>query len=697
MTATIVNAAPNTILQGTNDKSPRPLVPEAEVLPTHLPKIYLYTQKGPSESQLVSGAAAVQMYGSASFEERGKYATHATALFNKINAQGNSVMIERVIPADAGDPSSIRLSLDVLPMLVPLYERNLDGSIKLDTAGLPIPAGTTAGFQVKWVATEIVRQVDGDDDFGIGTQGPGNQTDVPTSTQSIRYPVMDVRVASQGSYGKNLGLRLWAPTAVGGSPLDSRIITNEKVYPFRLACVQRASDIVTPTVVATQSAEQFVTFALKPDAIDRNYGTELYMGDVFLQSYQELNDQSLPPQYGPFGELHVYDAQIKTLLDMFYAKELPFAEDGMSDFTGEDDEEYRFNLLSGVSSQNVPYHSFILVTGAADSVRMAEISTIYAKGGSDGSMSEADFSVQVAELVSAYLDPNSPLQNTAKYPESIIWDSGFTLDTKKAICGFIGQRKDTAVVLSTHDVLGPPMTASQESSMAIALRTMLQLYPESDYFGTPTMRGMIVGRSGKMIGSQYRKHLPLTLELASKAAAYMGAGNGKWKAGFSFDSAPLSEVTMFTDVNVTFTPAAVRNKDWANGLNWVENFGRRSLYFPALKTVYDNDTSVLNSFFTMMACVELQKVGIRAHKRFSGTSKLTNAQLIERVNKFVVDNTVGRFDNRFVITPEAYFTEADIARGYSWTLPIKIYANNMKTVMTLSVESYRMDDLAATT
>jgi hypothetical protein len=157
--------------------------------------------------------------------------------------------------------------------------------------------------------------------------------------------------------------------------------------------------------------------------------------------------------------------------------------------------------------------------------------------------------------------------------------------------------------------------------------------------------------------------------------------------------APASEVTMFRNVNVTFTPATVRNKDWANGLNWVESYGRRSLYFPAIKTVYDNDTSVLNSFFTMMACVELQKIGERARRRFSGVSSLTNAQFIERINEYVVKAAEGKFDGRFVIRPKAYFTQADRARGFSYTLPIEIYAPGMLTVGTLSIEAYRMSDL----
>ena len=62
----------------------------------------------------------------------------------------------------------------------------------------------------------------------------------------------------------------------------------------------------------------------------------------------------------------------------------------------------------------------------------------------------------------------------------------------------------------------------------------------------------------------------------------------------------------------------------------------------------------------------------------------------------MVDNTIGRFDGRFTIEPETYFTAADIARGYSWSLRIKIYAPNLKTVATLSLEAHRIEELATT-
>lgn len=688
---TIVNGAPMTIFRGTDDKSTRALVSEPEVLPTHLPKIYLYTKKGPTEPQLVVGASRTKMYGEDSFDLRSQWANHATVLSNTVNSQGNAQMVQRIKPADAGLPASIRLYMDVLSTQIETYERNVDGTFTLDVDGEKIPTGeTVAGMKVKWVATEIL-PVSGEDSFGVAPQIPGDQTDVPNSIQSTRYPIMDIRAPYFGADGNNFGLRIWTTTAESSSPVDQRIITNEKVYPFRMACVYRNDELSTPTIVETLTAEQFKDVTWKADVIDRNTDSKLSVEDVFLQAYQDFDSVVNPPTYGPFGEMHIYHDNLKDILDELYATEVLHNEE-FSDLVGDADEEYRLNIISGMHSSGVPYESFTLVEGTG-TVRLSESSTIYARGGNDGTMSDALFAGLVTTAVTEYANENSILMDAARYPESIIYDSGFPLDTKYALCSFIAVRKDTFVVLSTHDVLGLSLTASQESSLAIALKTRLQMFPESEYYGTPVMRGMVIGRSGRLLQSQYTKRLPLTIEIARKASSYMGASNGRWKPGFAFDASPANNVTLFTDINVTFTPATVRNKDWDAGLNWVQSFSRRSYFFPALKTVYDNDTSVLNSFFTAMAIVELQKVGERAWRQFTGSANLTNAQLVERVSQFIIDNTINRFDDRFVIEPDVYFTEADIARGYSWTTKIKIYAPNLRTVSVLSIEARRISDL----
>lgn len=694
----IVNGTPLVQFRKTDDQSTTQPVIDPIPIPTHLPKIYIFASEGPEGGQLAVGAARNQMYGSKSFDLRQPWATHATVLANAVNAAGNAAMYERVFPADIGPKANVRIGLDVLVTRVPLYERNEDGSIKRDTAGQPVPTGeyVTQGNQVKWVKQHIELGQDGESLFGLGTQGPGDQVDTTTSTQSVFYPIMDLEIANKGKYGEDIAYRMYAPTQLSSTPVNTNLLTKNKVYPFRVACVRRATADSTPSIVETETGAQYVDVSWQPGVIDLDTDLQYYLGDQFIPSYENFdNTNGMPPKWGPFGRLHLYQANIDLLTKRFYDAEVPYI-DGFSDFTGDADEQNRFNFIGGVSSQNVPYHSFVMVTSAENSLRMTENSHVFAMGGSDGTMNETTFAKAVALAVAEYGNENSPLQDLARYPESIIYDSGFPLETKYALTNFIAIRPDTYVVLATHDVLGKSLTAAEESALGVALRTRLQMFPESDYYGTPTMRGTVVGRSGRYIGSQYTKRLPLSIEVAEKAAAYMGASNRVWNSDYRFDANPGNMVNKFKDVNITFTPVKVRNKDWENGMIWVEHYDMRSLYFPAFKTVYPNDTSVLTSFFTVMAIVELEKVGARAHRQFTGSSNLTDAQLVERVNRFVEEDVAGRFDDRFVIRSNCQITSQDQQRGYSWTLEIVIYAPNMRTVQTLYITARRRSDLELT-
>ncbi len=722
----IVNGAPMTILRGTQDLSIRTPLIEPEVIPTHLPKIYIYAQKGPTSPQLVVGNSRNQMYGDDTFDLRMPYATHQTVLSNVVNAKGNAQMIERILPDDVYFKSNLLLSLDVLYTKVPVYERNTDGTYKLDTFGLKIDTGTTvAGYVAKWVATTpqyndynstVTAGAFTSVSAQIGTQ-VGVDPVTNLANTSMLYPILRLEASSFGSHFNNCGIRLWAPNIDTG--INATVMSSLGVYPFRIAVVRRASVSSTPVITPTEYNEGNIDFCFKPGQINPATDAKFSLGDIFIDKYQNLKDTRFPIKLGDFGRAHIFQNNINLLINKFYDAEVAHGQN-LFDLapTNSMANPDLFNFLTGKNSNDVPYHTYVINAGG---INLTENTNLFAGLGFDGTMYEApvvgdalialkasmvkegspmteppeSFAELVANRVAQYADPNNNFLDTATYPESIIYDSGFPLETKKALCKFISERKDTAVVLSTYDVNGAPMSASEEHSVAVALRTRLQMYPESDYFGTSTMRGMIIGRYGTMRNNQYGKKLPLTIEVANKASAMMGAGDGFWKPEMLFDRAPNSEVELFDDVNVTFTPAAVRNKDWDVGLNWVQAFSRRNLFFPALKTVYDNDTSVLNSFFTMMACVELQKVGEQAWRTFSGSVALTNAQLMDRVNTYVEQRTVGRFAGMFKVVPAAYLTDADLVRGFSWTLPIKIYANNMKTVMTLQVQAYRMTDYAA--
>lgn len=680
---------------GTQDLSTVQLPMQPESIPQHLPKFYLYTQKGPTNPQLVSGVSRTNIFGIDSFDLRKKYANYATVMANNIDATANATMVQRIKPNDAGPNSNIILYLDVLPTTVDVTQRNSDGSVLLDSSGLPVISGTTAGYKVKFI---YAYDTSNNNTFSQKTIVPGDQIDttVTPNVTSTRYPIMEMAASSFGEWGNNIGIRLWAPTSVTEPDIPVQVIQKTRTYPYYISAVARndvySSAVVKPTIFG----DNLVKFTFEPGIVNPANDSQMYIGDVFLNAYSNLNNPGYPPTIGDFGSLYIYNDNIDNILKQFYTAEIGFATSQWSDFATApaNPADYKlFNFVGGTSSSDVPYQSYQFVASTT-SLNLTNVTNVFAKGGSDGTMNDDAFAASVSALVKAYADPNDPLQDLAVNVESIMYDPGYPLQTKYDIMSFISQRKDTFVTLSVFDANGPVMQASEEYATAIALRTRLQMYPESDYFGTPVTRGMIVGRSGRLVNSQYTGKLPLTNEVAIMAAKYMGAGNGSWKSGSNFDGAPGSIVKNMYDINITYVPASVRNINWSVGLNWVQNYDRSSLFFPALKTVYDDDTSVLNSFITAMAIAQLNKIAHKAWREFSGVANLTNAQLIDKVNTFISTKVNGIFDNRFIVVPDTFITNADAQRGYSWTSVIKLYAPNMKTVMTTYVQSYRIDSLA---
>lgn len=690
MSGYIVNAAPMVIELGTQDLSTRQLPRETDAVPQHLPKFFLFCRKGPTEPQLVVGNERINMFGEETFDERSIYANHATVYSNLVNAQSNVAMIQRIVPPDAGPQANMILWLDVLPTTVDLYQRNPDGSIKLDNTGSPIIIGTAPGYKVKWVKTNRVSDSEMED-YGKATILPGSQVDPVTSTQSSLYPIFEFKASSRGDHGNHSGIRLWPVNKKTVVLPPNRLMSEQRAFPYYIQVIRRKNASATPRVVPSVFSEEHFMITLKEGVIEPLTDKQLYLGDIFVDSYNRGASNGYPATYGDMSSMVIYKDNIELLHGMFHTTEIPFIDE-FSDITSDEGDKWLMNIMTGLTSAGTPYHSIKFIDDA-DSIRFSEYANIFMEGGSDGTMNDQIFAELVAEEMERYLDPNDPLMENAINVESVLYDSGFPIETKFQLCNFIGSRRDTFVVLGTFDANDRVLLPAEEHSLAIALRTRLQMFPESDYFGTPVMRGMIIGRSGKLRNSRYTRRLPLTAEVAIKSARFMGAANGQWRNGYNFDGAPGSIIDHMYEISHPWVPAQVRNRNWDVGLNWVQAYDRRSYFFPALKTVYNDDTSVLNSYFTAMAICTLNKVAHACWREFSGVSHLSNAQLEERVNNFINNNVKGRFDGRFIIQPDAHHDDMDVLRGFSWTLPIKIYAPNMKTVMRHYIQAFRISDL----
>ena len=157
--------------------------------------------------------------------------------------------------------------------------------------------------------------------------------------------------------------------------------------------------------------------------------------------------------------------------------------------------------------------------------------------------------------------------------------------------------------------------------------------------------------------------------------------------------APANRVNTMVRVTHPWKPHGVRSMDWDLGLNWVQHADRSQLFYPAIQTVYDDDTSVLNCDINMLIAVDVAKMSEEVWRQMTGNTTLTNAQFIDTCNAKLAGLVNGRYDSRVTIVPDTYFTEADEARGYSWTMDVAIYMNNMRTVGVINIITRRASDL----
>lgn len=694
----IINGAPQAILLGTKDVSKRQVPRTREPVPTHLPKFFFYARRGQDTDQLIGGDATT-VYHTDTFDFRKKYANHSTVFINGVIAKGNACILHRVIPTDAGPKANVRLSLEVLEVGIQDYAREIDGSIKLDVGGAPVPLGTTSpGHKVRWVVTSLTTKVAAQG-FGAGTVSAGTMVDpLDAANVSSVYPICDLMESSVGEDGNLTGFRMWAPTATSsGEKFDTRLLSSLKAYPVRFQVLRKNEQTTNTRPVESLSGAQSILGSLAANKIDTYSDAQLSLADTLVKSFNRVNSSLLPDTVGYLGDAHFYQANIDTLVGKFYAAEKAFmtahpAIEFDTDFMLSGDEAHLFNFLGGTAYSGYPYHTY-QIDGGTTGLRMTPYTAIDFAGGSDGTMNNTLFAGLVAEQMAEYANSRSDVQDDAYHVESVFYDTGFPLATKYKLLDAMAIRKDIAVAFSTYEAGTPKRTASQDNATAAALRARAQLYPESDTFGTGVMRVLIMGRSGVLIGSPYKDRVPGLYEVATKCANYMGASTGVWKNKEGFTGYPGSLITELEDIDVVFTPVEQRIADWDVGLNWIQRFGRDSYHIPAFKTVYEDDTSVLNSWITVLAICEINKVIQQVHRMFSGVDDLSNAQLANKVDTEIAKRLQGRFDGRFYIEVETSYTDADIARNYSWRTVVRLGASGTKTVMTAYVEAYRREDL----
>jgi hypothetical protein len=717
------NASPEFINLGANDLSAKQPAIERDPTPQHMPLFYIWAEKGSTKKLPLGGGKLLPMYGSKTFDSNYKYFNHATRFLRDISGTGNVCMVKRLVPEDAGVRSNIVTYIDVLEDDVPNYVRDSVGnyvidpntnSYKVDSTNETIP-----GYKIKF----ITEKLDTDTNFGMLTTKQGTMekrdSDGNVVAVSTMYPFVEVKAKHQGEFYNKIGFSI---SSLYGEDAEVDVNTSIKALTYKMALHEIVTDGGSPTTKRTLFGEPDVLFTFKDKAKHPVTKLIIDLKTIFNNQWFNETNPSMSLVYSDYEDMYLYSDNLKYVSKLIMEKEKTHIsttpqtwDDGHDaatiewfDYTTDDqdtlvnEEHLLTNILAGKSSKNINYFTLIIDKTAGNlaagqkEVSFSKETPILLEGGSDGTMDNETFERLVVTEIKKYADPNSEVIDNAINTETIFYDSGYTVPTKQELVNFISLRKDTILVISAHEAtLGEKYRSlSEERAIGVAMRTVLNLAPESEYFGTGVVRALSILGTGKLRDGSSNDRIPLTYEVALKAAKMMGAGNFKWKPEYKFDNAPGNIIEKLVDIQPGFVPAGVKPNIWGSGIVWAQPYDRDNYHFPALQTVYDNDTSALNNFFTIIALSAVTKIADDAWRNFTGTSTMTNDMFITAVTAYLTKRLQGIFGGLVKVIPEVIITDEDEMRGYSWKIVNKVGANVSKTKLVYATEIYRMSELA---
>lgn len=684
----LVNAAPQNFLLGVEDLSGRALPVVQEAIPQHLPIVPLFTRKGDPDLPIIAvGQAAEDYYGAETFNYRGPYATHQTVLYNEALApNANQCIIKRIVAPNARK-ARVRLAFESVVSENPAYQRQ-DGAFIYDENGEKIldTNYTVTGHRGRWLLLPIPEEgvgVFGSGQISVGTLRP-HTSQGSDAVDSKVTPIMDLEVEI-GERGNHVGFSLWSPSVNSDDPIDTELMSEIGAFMYRLQLKERMDVKSSPTTITDGDAARYADFAFEEYAYADSIKRSVAFKDVYA-NYTVEGTAAVSRKDAPFKRVAVYDNNIATILGELNALE--------NDFTGGTREDAMFNFISATGEDGIPYHTLEVLGPLDGGIRLDEDTVHYALDGSDGDMTDENYEQAVREFFADFENRPEQYMDEAYWPVSIVWDSGFDLETKDLLPRPMGLRKDIMCILATQEASADLNSSADDSSIGLALANRLLLTPESVYYGTPTTRGAVFEGSFYLDNPAWTKPVPLTVDLCEKVASYMGASDGNYKVGKNFSRAPASVVKLSNRkrYNAPFRPVTVRNKDWRNGIGYAESYGRNSVFYPAFPTVYPDKTSILSDLIVSFAVTELEKVCQRTWRAMTNAS-LSTSDFIAESNAFILEEVRDKFDGLYTIEPETYFDAFDEASGYSWKCRLNLYADKSRYVGTFTIAARRASEL----
>jgi hypothetical protein len=639
----------------------------SDELPLHRPIYAMHTQRGPVGVPVwcPSITEARKIFGEETFNPLNEKYFSPSSFYLNETFQNNGNFIVRLL-GDCAEAAMLILEVSVKTTQVQQYVTDpIYGTRDRDEFGDWIPdtlAGEQPGIDLNWKTRTSLRC---DLDSGAVIEDlenllPYNEVDDEADSVTT-YPIAVFTSVSGGIWGNNVGFKLsWGigPNANGAAERAGAIF-------YTLAPVEKEYDASSVDPLRTNFGDVSIDFVLKPNVIDESLPQAVSFKEVVEAQYSGNN--ALP------YSVNVYSDNINAVglaiaaVEVNRVDELSSA-DPITSVVGPDG--WLANIVSLQDLAGLPYDH--VVKHATSEVSLNDSSINYLKDGTDGDDLNPDGTLPddvLEALVRDFyeLDINPDIVDRARYPYTHIFDIGWSTETKFVIIDFLSIRDDIKVVMSTQRVtLGESNgytisvnDASTDAAVGSALRSAALVNRESIIKGTGAFRAMIMQQAGIPVGNLYGKWLPTTLWYASKLALYHNRNFlSQEPAGL-----PNSDVDLFKEFNWVPAAESARETSWNNGLNYLQYYSMTRLHFPALRSVYRFDTSVLAIDDFTNALVYTKHEIRRSWAKFAGVTRPAGI-LQDQIEKDLSARLERLYNDRYQFTVTVYQTDEEKKLGY---------------------------------
>ncbi len=690
----ITNGTPKIVFGGINDQSRGTLVRGDITYAQHCPLLRLFTETGPSETTYVgdSSGSFSSIYGTQTLGRRSKYHNLQSLLAEKLLAEGNGFYVKRLIPEDAPKPARVILAMEIVPDMIPATITELDGfnapgEVSSGTLAETLPP--VSGYRVRLVTIK-----DNETDVGKQEILPGEMLAEADARQSQIIPLLELPASFYGEPGNLLGFRAWAPTTLDAAPFDQATADLFQTRMFRMQFMKKYTGATSPSIIKTAVDEEYVDVVFDEGVYSASTDKDFYAPQVLVQAYRDDGIESgLAPLYSPFSQLYIYKENIDLVRGMIFNKELEI--NPASALYLKKASQVDFLTFLGIDGD--PYQSVLVEGPLKGGIKLGQETVVYAQGGGDGTMNHQTYEALVNKENQAFGQLDDDYENIRLYQFSHIYDTGLSMDGKYLMMSTLGQRKDLKCVFTTYVEAEQRLPSkSEELSRASALMARIAAYPESTIYGTPVCRAEIIQQTGYLMGGGYSKPVPQLIDYAVRWAKYAGAGNGVLRPERAIDESPNNRITEVKDLNVKFFNSRAQNAAWESGATYSLTYDARSQYYPCVRSVYNDDTSVLLSPITVNICCDLMRLATLVHADFSGNSSLTEEQFIERSDKRMNQLVGTRYGERVNVIPTTYFTADDKSNRISWHCKFRVEASSPRNVMYFDIETVNRDRVRET-